>query len=169
MKGRIIQTVSAAIILVASAGSALGQPGPPGGKGFRGPGEGFRADRIAEVLELSDEQRSQWRNLHGELRATIGPLMEERRILHQQVRTALGSDSPDSCAIGELMVGIHNIGEEQRAAHDNMREQLTSILTPEQQAKFEALHELREERWRYGPMGDRPFGRGFRHGPGWVE
>ena len=74
-------------------------------------------------------------------------------------KKALEGASPDPVAVGELVIEGHRLHEQGRALREAQDKAVRKVLTPEQQAKFDAMKALRDEG---GPMG----GPGRRHGGG---
>lgn len=165
--------VGLASLLVASgamAGPGPGRrgPGPSMGPGMEG-GFGEKghhiaqafahgARRVAEYLDLTEEQITASRSLAEELRATVEPIREEIGPLHEQLRTALDADNPDAATVGALMVQIDGLRDQMATAAESFEAQFVALLTPEQVEKWEHFQELRPDR---GPRG-----RGPGQGPG---
>lgn len=160
----------AALLSAAAAAQETDPPGePPFGPGFGpgfgprmgpgfgavGPGEGpcgrgRLGEFVAERLDLSAEQREAWTALHEELRATLRPLFEESRRLHEAIRDELDGESPDALTVGEMMVA----GKEQRLRMKEAREAheraIAELLTPEQAEKLEEMKARRQARRERG-------------------
>src|SRR5512141_1763196 len=134
----------ATLIMVVGAFGALAQQGPGPGAG-NGPGNGMgpgngpgpRVDVLVEYLQLTAEQRTAWQTAHQNFETATQALRDQQVALHEQLDTAL--QGTDACAIGTLMLQIRAIGEQIQAAHDALEQQLLSILTAEQKAKFDAF------------------------------
>ena len=149
--------------------AALAQPvdEPWGdGPGFGRPdfGRGPLSGRLAQKLELSEEQKTQIEAMHGEHRDEIEPLVAEVREARQSVGDLMMSEAFDEEALraaAQLAADVHVELTVIRARHRN---ELKSVLTAEQ---LERLAELRDERRerrpdvrdRPGFRGRRPFGR----------
>jgi len=163
--------LSLAIVAPAVAG--------PGGErwGGHGRGEGrafdpeamearmeARADRLAELLDLTDEQRAAAEALHASHRAQAEPLRDEMRQLGEELHGLLDAGSSDAEAVGAKVIRMHEVKAEMQASRQQLDEQFSALLTSEQQAAWAALKESRR-----GPEGRRGFhrgGRGGRGGPG---
>jgi Spy/CpxP family protein refolding chaperone len=148
----------AALVGVAAAGAQ--EPAPEGRAG-RGPHMGpapGRADAMARVLGLTDAQKAQLRSLIESKRAEHEALREKLRANGDELRQALASASPDPAAVGEIVIEGHRLREQGKALRDAQDAAIRSLLTPDQQVKFDAMKALREEA---GPMGQgRPMGFG---------
>ena len=149
-----------ALFALPAAGAAQGGDSP---RGRHAEGRhGFHA-RMAEYLELSDQQQASARELFADLREKTRPLREEQRATREQLRTALDAPNPDPTAIGRLVLSIHAKGEEMRAARKQADASFAALLTPEQRQKFDALKDGREvfgrggrgRHWHRGERGGR--------------
>lgn len=144
-------------------GNGPGMRGPDGhgpsnhGPSNHGPG-GFLSRRVAEYLELTDEQIAAAKQIKEDLRAEIEPLHEQAQTQHQALRDLLDTDNPDAATVGQLVIDSHATREQVRAAGDNAKAAFVALLTPEQLELWENLKNVRDS---FGP------GRGhFRGGPG---
>ncbi len=176
-RGLPLLAVAALLLLVLSPASVLraqpaapgpGGPGGPGGSGGPGAqagGPGFMLPRIARALDLSDAQVEQARALLDDLAATVQPLREQGRTLHQEIGELLDADSPDATAIGEKVIEGYALREQERAAHEDFQTAFEALLTPAQQEKWDLLKDVRE--FLGGPDGGPPGGqRGGQRGMG---
>ncbi len=140
MKRRNIPVLTLFIIFIATAAFAQG-PGP-GGPGGPPPGQGQGQDGpniLFEFLDLTDAQIEAWQGLVDAHREAIRPLREEQRALHEQLRDAIESDTPDALTIGNLMIATHDLKEEQKAAREALEVSLTALLTADQIIRYEAF------------------------------
>ena len=156
MRKPIITIWTTALLLVGAMAFAQPGPGAPGNGQRNGPGNGPGQGPnggLIEFLALDDAQIEAWTAFHDEFRATVEPLKEMQRDLHVQLREALDSDTPDAMTIGQLMIDIHAIGLDVRAAREQLDENLKSILTADQLVKFEAFRAAQAQNRRGGPGG----------------
>ena len=138
MKRRNIPILTLFIILIATA--AFAQALGPGGPGGRPPGQGHGGSNILfEFLQLNDEQIEAWQGLVEAQHEAMQPLREEQRALNEQLRDAIESDVPDALTIGNLMIAIHDIRDEQKAARETLEASLTALLTGDQIVRYEAF------------------------------
>ena len=133
--------------------AAIGLAGEGGGFGDREPGmrgrhhEGRRGMREGfRDLNLTDEQKAQFKTLREQQREAMRPLMEQRRELREQIRQALEAANPDTARIGQLEVQAHRLDQQLRAEHEKMHAAFLNILTPEQKAKVEQRRQEHEQR-----------------------
>jgi Spy/CpxP family protein refolding chaperone len=145
---------------LAGAQPADGPGGPPKGSG------GFRGDRVARVLDLTEDQRAAFQKLLEEQRPQMEALHKQMRDNHQKLDAALEGANPDSRAVGQIVIQGHALRKQAEAQREQASQALRGLLTPEQQAKFDALRSLRED-GGFGPgFGPGPFGRRGPGGPG---
>lgn len=147
-----------ALTLGLGAGAASAPRPLPDGGGGRGPRMG-RAEGMARFLGLSEAQKTQVRELMEARRTEHEALREKLDQNRDELKKALEAASPDPVAVGEIAIEGHRLHEQGRALRDAQDQAVSKVLTPEQQAKFDAMKALRDEG---GPMG----GRGTRHGDG---
>ena len=168
MKTRHIVLTIAAAVLIAIPGSALAQGGPgfgPGGGGGQGPhcgghhgnfaggGGGIlqflehRLPRLAERLELSDEQVAQIQAIADEARPTIDDYVEQLRAGRESYRTA----NPDPLAFDETafrahVEAQHDLQIELMVVAAKTRAQVFEVLTPDQRSQLEEMRGDRDKR-----------------------
>ncbi len=143
------------LALPARAADGAERRGPGGPRGPHGMGP----DRVAEFLDLSDEQKASWEQMRDEFHASVEPLFEQQRASAEKLRQALEVAQPDALAVGKLVVSMHQQRKQTEALHEALQQRLRGTLTPDQQVKFDAAQALRPQ---HGPGG--PGGMGF--GPG---
>ena len=156
------KTTLLSILTLLALPASMQAQGPFGG-GFEGDGPPpwmeRRHERIAEFLELSEEQAVQWRALHEER-------TEAMRSRFEQVRSMLEAETPDEAAVGRAVIAAHREMEALSALGDELHAELAELLTPDQLEKLETVRQAREELGpRRGGRRGGPFGRhGARHG-----
>ena len=140
-----------AVLLVMALAIATTVAAAPGGKGFRpgfgAPGEhprmdrseGDRLGRLAAFLDLSEGQIEQWKGVHEARAEALKGGFGGQRDMHQQIREMALADKPDAAAIGELVIAAQRQMAAAQAEREAFRAELMTILTPEQQERFEAL------------------------------
>lgn len=104
------------------------------------------AAKIADTLQLTPDQKTQFDAIHSDLAATVTPLFQQSKAAHDQLRTLLNADNPDPTAVGQQAILAHNLEKQVQAAHLNAVSKIKAILTPEQKAKFDGFLSA-------GPMG----------------
>jgi Spy/CpxP family protein refolding chaperone len=111
-----------------------------GGGGRHGFGMGLRE------LNLTDDQKSQLKQIHEQQKQAMQPLMEQHRQLRDQIEQSLSSGKPDATRIGQLEIQLFNLRGQFKAQHEKMQQAFVSVLTPEQKAQWEKLRAEREQR-----------------------
>lgn len=111
---------------------------------------GMMVERSARALGLSAEQKAAFQKILAHEQPRREALRRAARENRRKLRAALEAEAPDPAAVGTLAIEQHQLNESRRALFDQQRETLRALLTPEQQAKLDALEALR------------PFG------PGWM-
>lgn len=113
-----------------------------------------RGEGAIQYLGLDEQQQEQWRALHAQHREDMKPLQEEGRILRRRVQESLEADEPE-ILVGEAAKAVYAHKKSVEAARQAFEAQLSSVLTAEQQEKFEALkaargsgHKGRQQRMR---------------------
>lgn len=166
----------------ASSGSSVRGPGcehcsGPGGEHRRGPGgpgpmfdpermEEFldeRADRIADLLDLTADQRAAFDAARTEALDAARPKMDRMRQLGDELRRMLDDGSTDAAQVGARVIEMHQLKGELRDARQSVESELSKLLTDEQRFAFDALKEARRD--GRGPHGFER-GHGFGHRPG---
>jgi Spy/CpxP family protein refolding chaperone len=95
---------------------------------------------IAATLGLSADQKVQWDSIHQQLQASVEPLHHQLMAAHEQLEALASSSNPDATAVGKQFLAVRSIENQVKAAHEAAHAKLTAILTPDQKAKFDALH-----------------------------
>jgi len=155
------RTIGLAILAVAlGGGPALAQGR---GDGQR-EGRGERGRELADFLDLTAEQRAQWRDIAAEQREAMKPLFEEGQKLRQNVQKLMDTGASDE-EVGAAMRAAREHREQVRAASQEFESRLQSVLTADQKTKYEAFkaarrsgRDGRSERGprRHGRPGDAP-------------
>lgn len=134
-------------------------PGGPGGPGRRGGPGGSLLGHFSEMLNLTDAQKTQIKQIEDNFR-------ESTKSLHAQLAKG-GPGGPfeglkdgafDEAAVRAAAQARANVQVELEVAHARMFSQVYAILTPEQKAKLAELHKQMEERHRQMPPPPPPDG-----------
>lgn len=143
-------------------GASAGDPEPRSGRSERA--ERFesllehRSDRLADALELSAAQRSEFERLRAERLAAARPTFQAMRESGRELRELLDAAKPDPTEVGERMIALHRLRGEVEAAKDAFEAEFVALLTPEQKIAFDALERVRgdrDDRRRDGHFGRR--------------
>ncbi len=122
---------------------------PERGAFMRHPGMG-REDIVA-ALNLSTDQKVQWDAIHSQLEASILPLVSQHRAAEDQLNSSANASSPDATEVGRAYLAMRAVDKQIRAAHDATQAKVAAILTPDQKAKFDAIH-AKMDHGEQGPM-----------------
>jgi Spy/CpxP family protein refolding chaperone len=150
----------AAFALVLGAAAVGAQPPFPAEKGPRM----GRPEGMTRFLALTEQQQEQVRKVMDERQAEHKALREKLERNRDQLQQALDSANPDPVAVGDLAIEGHRLRAQERALREAQDQAVRSLLTAEQQVKFDALKALREEGMGGPPAGGPPEG-----GPGWPR
>ena len=170
MKTRNTMMVVAVTVLLV-AGVALAQGGQ--GKGARmngncdgdgphGPrgGKGNRIERLAERLDLTDEQKTAIEGIHEETQAANQALAKETRLLKHELEGELLKDEPSEKTVLELNEKLGELRTQRKANGLKAKLAVRDELTPEQRDKMLAVGD------RFGRKGGQGRGRGQGAGRG---
>lgn len=110
----------------------------------QGPGETWDEGELgperrgfAELLGLSEEQRTQLKAMREKTNGTLKPLLQSARQAHQAFRETLEAEDADATAVGQAALAMHAAQKKVRAAQRATFEKMKAILTPEQREKLE--------------------------------
>lgn len=100
---------------------------------------GAHFDRLADKLELTDEQKAQIKSWREEKQAQRGERRDDLRKIHREMRALMNADTLDEAAIRAKARELADIHADQAIEHARFMQHLRTILTPEQLKKLEAL------------------------------
>ena len=137
---------AAAFVLSVAAFAQHGPGGPGGHRGPHGPG-GSLLGHFSQVLNLTDAQKAQIKQLEDGFR-------ESTKGLHEQLRSAgpgdpfdaVTSGTFDEAAVRAAAQARANLHVEMEVAHARMMSQIFNVLTAEQKAQLEAKRQEFEQR-----------------------
>jgi len=124
--------------------------GPMHGRG--GPGG------AARYPGLTDEQKTQFQQLHQAQRPQLQALGKQLHDNHQRLQEELGAANPDPAAVGAIVIEGHGLQQQMRSLRDAGDKAFRALLRPDQQVKFDALQALRHQGGPMGSMRGRAFG-----------
>ncbi|HEX7318314.1 MAG TPA: Spy/CpxP family protein refolding chaperone [Pyrinomonadaceae bacterium] len=153
-KKRIIGGAVAFATALMLSVAAFAQHGPGGHGGRRGgPGRGGPGGllgHISQVLNLSDAQKAQIKQIEDSFR-------ESTKSLHDQLANsggpfdALAGGTFDEAAVRAAAQARAAVHVELEVAHAKMLSQVAAVLTAEQKTKLAELHKQMQERHKQGP------------------
>ena len=150
----IVRTLLPGLLIVAAAAAAGAQEGD-GPRSQRGVGGDFperQAERMARVLQLTEDQKSEWRRLHEEHGANVRALIREMRDVADRLEAEAELEDPDPTVVGQLELDRRQVARQVKASRDQLNEELMRLLDHDQTIRWEALRE-NERNGRRGPFG----------------
>jgi Spy/CpxP family protein refolding chaperone len=137
------------------------------GHGPRGHGHGemhgFMGGFLAEDLELSDAQREEISGIMDAAREEGAPLWEQMEASRQALKDATTAEPFDENAVRAAAAQMGAVTAEMAIHRAGVLAQVRSVLTPEQQARADELHQSMED-WRGFRQERGPRGHHRRHG-----
>ena len=106
----------------------------------RGPGK--RLALMAEILNLTEKQKTQIAAIHKEERQNIAPLREKMRETRQQLREAANAQPFDEAKVRALAASQADIKTELTVSRLRAKNRVSAILTPEQRELAEKIRPL---------------------------
>ena len=132
MKMKKTLTAVAAMALTATLAFAAPPEGRHGGHGHRG-----FAGKFAEKLNLTDAQKQQIRDIRMASREKNKAFFENARQMRQDLRAA--REANDTAKLESLKATMQSQHEQMKQIRDAEKQQILSVLTAEQRARFEAM------------------------------
>jgi Spy/CpxP family protein refolding chaperone len=114
-------------------------------------GPGMERESIVTALNLSTDQKVQWDSIHQQLEASMQPLFDQHHAAEQQLDDAANASNPDATSVGRAFLAMRAVDKQIKAAHESAKSKIEAILTPDQKAKFDAIH-AKMENGEHGPM-----------------
>jgi len=115
---------------------------------------------MARVLQLTEDQKEQWRRLREEHEASVGPLMRQMRDITERLESEANLENPDPTVVGQLELDRRAVARQLRTSRIQVDEDLKRLLDRDQTIRWEALRENGRGgfRGRFGPgsRGPRP-------------
>lgn len=150
---RVLGAVAVSVLAVAGMAGAE----PPPGKPFEGAGPVWGGERMARVLQLSDEQQQKARQAFEARQPQMQAFFGTMRESWQRLQAAAQSENPDPAQVGELFLEHERLRTQGRAQREEMMAAFRALLTPEQQGKLDLLETARAV-GESGPEGGPPGG-----------
>ena len=150
---------------VAAAAQLSWARGGQNGLGQGGPGSpngaGHHEDRFVRLLSLTDEQKTQIKNLREQAQTATKPYAEQIKPITEQMHALIEAPVFDEAAARALAQKMAQLQIEIRLIQAKTESAIHNLLTPEQKAKLAELQKIREDGQHDGP----PNGGGGRRGP----
>lgn len=114
----------------------------------RGARRGFRAHRARRMgmlgfrgIDLTDEQKAQLKQIRESHSAAIRPLAEQLRAKKQEIREAMSGETFDEGLVTQKLTESASIEARLMAERFRLRQEMLSVLTPEQKATLDQKRE----------------------------
>jgi Spy/CpxP family protein refolding chaperone len=98
--------------------------------------------KMAVILDLSEEQQQQLQNLREQHRQQQQVLRAEMQASREQLREVARANDADEASIRAAVLEHAELKTRRMVDGAKHRQQIAAVLTPEQQQKFEQLREL---------------------------
>jgi|GEM_PF-1040804 len=112
----------------------------------KGRQRGHRLEMMAVLLDLTDEQRTQIKEIVAAEREATKPLVRQLRESHRELRAATQGGVFDEAAVRSLAAGQAGTFTELIVAKARVKSKIFAVLTPEQKVKAEKIRPLWEGR-----------------------
>lgn len=152
MKNRLIVALMIVAMLGTAMTAAVAAPGPRDGSGKNAAWSEKKAERheqrmarMAEVLDLTEEQRTQIASIISTQREKCAPLRERMKETRQQLREAARADQVDENAVRSLTAAQSEAKAELMIHKAQTRSRIQALLTDEQRQKAERLHAVKKD------------------------
>lgn len=136
-------------LILGSCVIAVAQPpwargGGPGGPGQGGPGGGNMEDRFARLLNLTDAQKTQIKNLREQAQAASKPYFEQIKPITEQMQKLIEAPVFDEAAARALASKMSQVQTEIHLIQAKTENAIYQLLTAEQKAKLAELRKAME-------------------------
>jgi len=132
MKRQWSYVIAACLVTVLAVGTALAQPGP--GRMPAEPGA-----RWAEALNLTDQQKTQIRQIMLEARKKNIDTEAKLKLARLELHEAMITDNPDAKKIDTQITEVSKLRETMMRAHIDAQLSVQKLLTPEQRKKMQEM------------------------------
>lgn len=100
---------------------------------------GAHFDRLADKLDLTDEQKAQLKSWHEEKQSQRDERRDALRDAHREMQALMSADTVDEAAIRAKARELADAHADRAIEHARFMQRFRAILTPEQLEKLEAL------------------------------
>ncbi|ANM30709.1 hypothetical protein ABI59_15685 [Acidobacteria bacterium Mor1] len=137
-------------VLLLSGGIAVLAFGPGMGRGDRhgkGPGGGLLGPRMAQELGLSEAQQDEIRGLvETRMEAGLGDQLRQLRQARREIRGLMGNPATTEDQVLAAVQAVGTLEQEVLVERFRLRRDVQALLTPEQQARAQEIHQQREQK-----------------------
>ncbi len=123
-----------------------------------------RLERLTELLDLDAGQKAQVEEILTVARARHQEARKVAKSRHDELKALLDSGSANEAEVGALVIEMHQFRTQMKSEREQIHFEISALLTPEQQERFEVIKDLHSERGerRHGRRGRGPRGPGRR-------
>jgi len=132
MKFGRMTAIVAAVVITLLTGAAMAQGPHHHGGDFFGP-------RMAEMLDLTDAQRAQIKQLHENAEPILKPLWQQEHENHRAMMDLITSGNFDQAKAQAIANQEAQIHAQLEVQHAQLAAQAYQVLTPEQKTKLSEL------------------------------
>jgi periplasmic protein CpxP/Spy len=133
-------------IAIAQSSDSGAQRGRGGHSGEHGRG-GDRGTMGFGNLDLSDAQKAQMKQIRESHGQSFRPIMEQIRSKRQELRQASEGSTFNEALVTQKLTEIAPLEAKLQGEHFRLRQEMMSVLTPEQKAKLEQSREQFKSKW----------------------
>ena len=160
MMKKLSTTALASVLALSSLGFVASSYAMPSGEGYekcmhgkhgKGYGEkhgrrGFDIDRMAEKLNLSDEQRTSMQAIIDESKPEITALREKMRETRKQLKQLAHTNPYNEAEVRKLADAQGDLKAEMIVLRMQQRSKISNVLTEEQRTQMKEMREKRHSR-----------------------
>lgn len=144
---KIIFAAIAVLTLTIGSVMVFAQRGGESGRGHRGKG-GFMLGRMAKALGLTEEQKTQIKQITEAEKQKVQPIFESLKENRQQMEALTADGNFDEAKIKQLADEQGNLSSLLIVEKERTKSQIYQILTVEQREKAKAMKAKFEERMK---------------------
>ena len=137
--------ITAVAVAALSATVAFAAPHDGGQGGWHGKGGHGRGEaRLAQKLNLTDEQKQEWKSLEQSFRQDNAPFFQSMRETWQDFKAA--KQAGDTAKMDSLKATMQSQFTQMKQLREAQEQKLAAVLTPDQKAQWDALKAERAAR-----------------------
>lgn len=131
--------LAAILVLLAVPALALAGQAAEGAAGSHEAMFEMHLQKMAQKLNLTEEQQASAKQLFQDLKAKVAPIHQAQQALHTQLKSALAAANPDAATVGQMVIQMHQNRAQLKPVMQAFHQQLEALLTPDQLAKFKQM------------------------------
>jgi len=95
--------------------------------------------KMAQKLNLSDDQVAAVKQLHTDLATKMAPIHAQQQQLRTQLKAALGVANPDAATVGKLVIQQNQARAQMKPIMAEFHQQFQALLNPDQLATYKQM------------------------------